>query len=552
MNHNIGQTLPDIASRYPDRAGLICKAQNGYDSWTFSDMDTTADWFAHRLSGLGVEKRDRVMLMVRPSLEFITITFALFKLGAVIILIDPGMGYKNLLKCIGQVKPAVFIGIPKAHFFKLIFPMPFKNVRTSVCIGPSFGLFGTSLRADMAKKSVSSVAPFPSATMSADDPAAILFTTGSTGPPKGVLYEHGVFQAQLQLIREYYMIGPDDIDQPAFPLFALFSTALGACSVLPDMDAAKPAQVNPARFVKTITDNRVTYSFGSPAIWNVVSRYCQANKITLSSLKKVLMAGAPVSGELLERTLAILSPGAEIHTPYGATESLPIASISAQEILAETWKMTRVGKGVCVGMPLPHIEIRIIKILDEPISKWDAGIQLPPHEIGEIAVKGPVVTSGYDNNDQENKLAKITDVNGFWHRMGDVGYFDDKGRLWFCGRKGHRVITKSGTMFTICCEALFNEHPDVYRSALVGIGPKKHKIPVILVELYSKNVDKKVLIADLERIAGESSLTSSIKHFLIHPGFPVDIRHNAKIFREQLAVFAEKKLLPIINIQVTS
>ena len=218
------------------------------------------------------------MLMVKPSLEFITLTFALFKIGAVIILIDPGMGYKNLLQCIGQVKPEVFIGIAKAHLFKLVFPGPFKSVRTSVCIGSSFGLFGHSLTGEKARKSQSYGTTFTTSEMQSTDLAAILFTTGSTGPPKGVRYEHGVFQAQLRLIREHYGIGPDDIDQPAFPLFALFSTGLGACSVLPEMDAAKPAQVDPAKFIKTIKENNVTYSFGSPAIWNVVSRYCQAHK----------------------------------------------------------------------------------------------------------------------------------------------------------------------------------------------------------------------------------------------------------------------------------
>ncbi len=552
MNHNIGQTLPDIAAQFPDRTGLICKSGGGYKSWTFREMDDTADWFANRLTSLGLRNGDRVMLMVKPSLEFITLTFALFKIGAVIILIDPGMGYKNLLKCIGQVKPAVFIGIPRAHLFKRIFPKPFKSVELSVCIGPSFGLFGTSLRADMANRSSAYGTPFPSAEMSAADLAAILFTTGSTGPPKGVRYEHGVFQAQLKLIKEYYGIGPQDTDQPAFPLFTLFSTALGACSVIPEMNPAKPAQVDPARFIKTITDNQVTYSFGSPAIWNVVSRYCQQNHITLPSLKKILMAGAPVPGELLERTLAVLSPDAEIHTPYGATESLPIASITATEILSETWQRTRKGEGVCVGKPLPHITIRIIRISDDPINIWDEDLLQADNTIGEIIVKGSVVTQAYDNNDQGNKLAKIVDNGGFWHRMGDVGYFDEKGRLWFCGRKGHRVITGAGIMYTVCCEALFNEHPAVFRSALVGVGPAGNKTPVMLVELHNKNADQKSLLADLEKIAEEHLLTSGIKHFLIHPDFPVDIRHNAKIFREKLASYAEEKLQSTMRSQVES
>ena len=541
MNHNIAETLPNIAEKYPDRDGLICKTGKGYRAWTFREMDSMANWFAQSLSDLGIAQGDRVILMVKPSVEFITLTFALFKIGAVIILIDPGMGYKNLLKCVGKVKPEVFIGILKANFFKLLFPGPFKTVRTSVCIGPSFGFVRHTLSADAAAISKSYGNQFAAVQLQPDDPAAILFTTGSTGPPKGVRYEHGVFQAQLRLIKDYYQIGPDDIDQPAFPLFALFSTALGACSVIPEMNPATPAQVDPVKFIRTIRDNNVTYSFGSPAIWNVVSNYCQKQKITLPSVKKILMAGAPVPGDLLQRTLSVLPDDAEIHTPYGATESLPIASITAKEILADTWAETKKGKGVCVGKVLPGIEIRIIKTSDEPIVQWNESLRLPLYKIGEIIVRGPVVTRTYDNNDNENRLAKIKDENGFWHRMGDLGYFDQKNRLWFCGRKGHRVITKSTTMYTVCCEAIFNEHPKVFRSALVGVGMKGRQTPVMIVELYNKTTGN-AIFSDLKGMALQNDLTSTIEHFLIHPGFPVDIRHNAKIFREKLSLWATDEI----------
>jgi acyl-coenzyme A synthetase/AMP-(fatty) acid ligase len=534
--------LPNIARLYPDRSGLVSRIGNSYQAWTFREMDNLANWYARLLSESGVNKGDRAILMVRPSVEFITLTFALFKIGAVIILIDPGMGYKNLLKSVGRVKPDIFIGIPKANLFRILFPKPFQTVRASFCVGPSFGIFGKDISAKTAIKSEMYGTHFDTALMRSDDLAAILFTTGSTGPPKGVRYEHSVFQAQLKLIREYYRIGPDDIDQPAFPLFALFSTALGACSVIPEMNPAKPAKVDPGKFVRTIQDNNVTYSFGSPAIWNVVSTYCQKEGITLESIKKILMAGAPVPGGLLQRTQAILNVNAEIHTPYGATESLPIASATGKEILTETWEQTCKGKGVCVGRSLPDIEIRIIEISDNPIEVFNDSLVVPPNQIGEIIVKGPVVTRAYDNNDTENTLAKIKDGNTFWHRMGDLGYIDDLGRLWFCGRKGHRVITESGPMYTICCEAIFNEHPKVFRSALVGVGSPGRQQPVIIAELHEKSANQEKLKDELLRLAQQNDLTKSIDLFLVHPGFPVDIRHNAKIFREKLSLWAADEL----------
>jgi acyl-coenzyme A synthetase/AMP-(fatty) acid ligase len=404
-------------------------------------------------------------------------------------------------------------------------------------VGRTLGIFGHSL----AGISSQLEPDFDVFTAGKDDLAAIIFTTGSTGPPKGVQYSHGVFHAQLQLIRSYYKIGPGDIDQPAFPLFALFSTALGAKAVLPEMNPAKPAQVEPWKFVRSLLDHGVTYSFGSPAIWNVVSRYCLQNKIVLP-LTKILMAGAPVSGELIDRVLKIMAPGGEVHTPYGATESLPIASMTGTEIVAETWPLTQLGKGSCVGRPLPGITIEIMRSVDRPVAVYGAVEILPPWQIGEIIVKGPVVTRAYDHNPLENKNAKMADGDSFWHRLGDLGYFDDKGRLWFCGRKAHRVHTSHGPLDTIPCEAIFNVHEEVARTALVGIGPIGKQTPVLCVECSSGRCDKKKLALELRSLGKQNPMTREIDEILFHPAFPVDIRHNAKIFREKLAVWAAGKL----------
>ncbi|MBU0484690.1 MAG: AMP-binding protein [Proteobacteria bacterium] len=539
-NYNIAQALSEVAIKTPERTALLCPTAGRYQGWTFAEIERHVSAYAHGLTRVGVVRGDRVILMVRPSLEFICLTFALFRIGAPVILIDPGMGYKNLLRCIGSVQPDVFIGIPAAHLFRNIFPAPFKTIRIKIMVGTGFGLFGISLRkiADFTRGS------FLTVDTAKDDLAAIIFTTGSTGPPKGVQYGHGIFQAQLRLIKDYYGIKPEDVDQPAFPLFALFTVAMGACAVIPDMNPAHPAKVDPAKFVSSIQDYQVTYSFGSPAIWNVISRYCLARKIKLPSLKKILMAGAPVSGELIARVKGILSADAEIHTPYGATESLPIASLTGTEILAETWNLTRTGHGTCVGRPLPGMEIRIITAVDGPISQWSEVRELAGGEIGEIVVKGDVVTRAYDHNDKENLLAKIIDGDEFWHRIGDVGYLDDNGRLWFCGRKGHRVKTRDKVMDTIPCEAIFNEHPQVYRSALVGVkdAGNKFEIPVIIFEPYHRVSHPDQLLTELAALAQGNVLTSSIKHFLMNPAFPVDIRHNAKIFREKLAVWAAKRI----------
>ncbi|MCB2183165.1 MAG: AMP-binding protein [Desulfobulbaceae bacterium] len=535
-SYNIAKTLASAAAHFPDRVALIAPSKKGGEQWSFGELSEKSRRYANALVAGGVRQGDRVILMVRPSLDFVSLTFALFQMGAVVILIDPGMGYKNLLRCIASVKPQVFIGIPKAYVFRNIFRKPFKSIKLSFCVSSVSLPFVRSIKRLAARADDD----FSMVNSGRDELAAVIFTTGSTGPPKGVQYTHGIFYAQLQHIRNYYRITAYDRDQPAFPLFALFSTALGACAVIPDMDPTRPAQVDPEKFIASIQAHHVTYSFGSPAIWNVVSRYCLKENIRLG-VNKVLMAGAPVSGELIERVKKIMAPDGEVFTPYGATESLPIASITGSEVVSETWDLTRKGAGTCVGRPLPGIIIKIIKSVEGPVQHIGDAFFLGANEIGEIIVTGDVVTRAYDNNETENRLAKIGDGEKFWHRMGDMGYFDEQGRLWFCGRKAHRVITEQEILYTICCEAIFNEHPKVFRSALVGVGPAGRQEPVLIVEPYDSIEDEKIFFKELAELAQANPLTKKITKFLIHPSFPVDIRHNAKIFREKLAVWATEQ-----------
>jgi acyl-CoA synthetase (AMP-forming)/AMP-acid ligase II len=253
-----------------------------------------------------------------------------------------------------------------------------------------------------------------------------------------------------------------------------------------------------------------------------------------------------VQARTIELFQPLLPEGADIHTPYGATEAVPIASICGAEILSETRQLTDKGYGICIGRPINDIPIRIITIRDDPIPSWKDEWVVPQGEIGEIAVRGELVSRSYFENPLADSLAKIPDGSGFWHRMGDLGWMDKKGRIWFCGRKSHRVITMSGTLYTIPCESIFNTHPLVYRSALVGIGPPNHQTPAICIELKKtkKRINRKTVKEELLDLASQNDLTRDIKIVLFHDSFPVDIRHNAKIFREKLTVWAARQVKP--------
>jgi acyl-coenzyme A synthetase/AMP-(fatty) acid ligase len=374
-----------------------------------------------------------------------------------------------------------------------------------------------------------------------DETAAILFTSGSTGIAKGVVYTHAIFAAQVEYLKTLYGIETGEVDLSTFPLFALFAPALGMTAVIPEMNPTKPALVDPRKIIKTIEHFGVTNLFGSPALINRVGRYGAEKQVKLPTLRRVISAGAPVPAKVIERFAKMLAPGVQVFTPYGATESLPVANVGSDVILGETRHLTDQGKGVCVGHPVPGMEVRVIPIIDQPITLFEQSTCLPVGQIGEIAVCGPVVTAEYFGRPQATEIAKMHDAQGrLWHRMGDVGYFDAHGRIWFCGRKSHRVETNDGTLFTDQVEPVFNAVPGVFRTALVGRNRPSGVQPVLCVELEDAAGPADRPWTEIEhdlRKAGEAhEHTRSINVFLEYPrGFPVDVRHNSKIFREKLA-----------------
>ncbi|MFO0898892.1 MAG: fatty acid CoA ligase family protein [Pirellulales bacterium] len=546
---NVTARLARMARERSDQLAIAAPQRRRsakYHTLSFAELEADVAHVAAGLLTLGFEPGQRVALLVRPGREFILLVFALLRAGIVPILIDPGMGKRHLVRCLEEAEPRGFIGIPLAQAIRWFLKRRFPRSTLHVTVGGP-ALFGGYTLDQVRKRGAAAAVTLPDT--QADDPAAVIFTTGSTGPPKGVLYTHQVFDSQVEQIQRQYGIQPGEIDLPGFPLFGLFNAAMGVSTIVPDMDPTRPAQVDPRKIVRAVGQWQVTQAFGSPAMWNRVGRWCEEQGARLPTVRRVLSAGAAVPAHVLRRMLACIHPEGQMHTPYGATEALPVATISAAEVLEETQAKTDRGAGVCVGRRFPQVEWRVIEIDDGPLPEIEQTREVQRGVVGELIVRGPAVTRAYVTRREANATAKIGDGDAVWHRMGDVGCLDERDRFWYCGRKAQRVETSGGRMFTEPCEAIINTHPAVYRSALVGIGEPGRQEPAIVAEplpaAWPKSASaREKLLAELQTLASAYDATAAIERFLLHHSLPVDIRHNSKIFREQVAEWAARQFEP--------
>ncbi|HHH28694.1 MAG TPA: peptide synthase [Polyangiaceae bacterium] len=516
---------------FPDGRGARGRVR--YTHYTYRQLDEASDNIAKGLASIGLAPQTRTALMVRPSLELFSLVFGLFKAGLAPVMIDPGIGLSNMKSCLRRARPQAFIGIPAAQVARTVLRWSPDTIKTVVTVG-SRGPFGGHTLSEIERRGARESGPAMVDTKPADL-AAILFTSGSTGPPKGAVYSHGNFMAQVDAIGRMYSIQPGEIDLPTFPLFALFDPALGMTTVIPDMDPTKPAKADPAKIAGAIEDFGVTNMFGSPALLNALGRFGERTKTRLPSLRRVISAGAPVPSHVLRRIRGMMPDDGQVVTPYGATECLPVASIESREVLGETETLTAMGRGVCVGTPVPEADVLIVEISDQAITDIEDAVPAEPGEVGEITVRGPQASLRYWDDPYATSLAKIQDGEQTRHRMGDLGYLDEAGRLWFCGRKSQRVQVGSKIYFTAQVEGIFNSHPNVSRSALVTVAGG----PLVCLEL-EPGCDAPPT-SELLALAEAHEAARGIRRFEVHPGFPVDIRHNAKIKREQLGRWAASR-----------
>lgn len=547
---NLYELMRAQANRYPGRLAFALARRRSrhsgryaYETRTYAQLLTEVDDMAVNLYEAGVRPGHKTLILMRPDLALPVTAFALFKLGAVPVFINPAMGLSQLLDCIRKLRPQTVIASPAVHALRHLLRLLMGGGKLFIS-SSDVALPAQGRQAKQSRKPVPGEEVSPT---QGTDLAAIFFTSGSTGPAKGVEATHGTLGAQIAHFRSMSHSNGEHVELAAFPVALLLSPCLGQTSVIPDMGSLHPHRCNPANIIQAIEDFGVTSGFASPIVWERISRYCVTHNKQLPSIKRAFSGGAPIPYKMLDR-LGYVMPNCMMHTPYGTTEVTPIATIDAREIEQETALLSRDGRGVCVGRVVPGLSVKIIELTDTQLNNWGQTRELQTGEIGEIVVRGPLVSPRYHEDAANTARNKIAADAGdtrhpFWHRTGDAGYFDKQGRLWLCGRIRHMVEISGKRYFSVPVEEVLNAEAEIWRSALVGVQVKGVSALAVVIEFYPEykhQISQTRLKAYKTRL---HDLGFPVAYLLPYPRpFPVDKVHNAKIERPVLAKWAQSQL----------
>ena len=548
--------LPDrileIARREPDRVAVVHVGRPWFGKQrqkvtTFAQLSHRAEATAVGLREIGIREGTLCSFMVPPGEDAMVLALALWRVGAVMVGIEPhSHGMKTVARCLAKVGPEVFFGTPEAHVGRRVFGWGRDTVKTNIVVGgkiPGMRSLKSLERPWLADPQPPAVAP--------EDPAVVAFTTGSTGNPKPTVMTHRNLTTMIRGVGAQWGLDRADevVDMPTFPIFWIIGLSQAGTVVIPPMNFATkgPGHADPAMLARVITDYGVRSMFGSPALLANLARHCDEQGLKLPTLERIVAGGAEIYGPLYAAVKKVLVDG-EMYSNYGATEALPIAEIAGATVLGETWARTEAGEGLCVGDPLDGVEVRIVGISDEPIESMDDAEVMSTGAIGEVVARSPHISERYWELPEEMAKNKIAEADTLWHRLGDTGWLDDQGRLWVCGRVSHRVVTSERTHFALCCEPVFNTHPDVVRTALVGprLAGGATATAVMCVELKPEARDRSAQVArELQALADGHDATKGIDRFAFIDRLPVDKRHNAKIDRPALAKRVAAGELPL-------
>lgn len=502
---------------------------------SFGELGARVDGMARGLWARGVRPGQRVALLVPPGIDLTTVVYAVWRLGAVVVVADAGLGLRRLAGALRGAAPAHVVGGRRGLLLANAGRVPGRRVRLEPADVPGLSASGTGV-------------VLPDADPDPDADGAVLFTSGATGPPKGVVYTRRRLGAQVALLRDTFDLHAGERFVAAFAPFALYGPALGLTSAVPDMDPMAPDTLTASALADAVAAVDATCLFASPAaLRNVVAtadRLSPEQGAALRRPRLVLSAGAPVPLELLRRVKELL-PAAATHTPYGMTEVLPVATTDpTAEADADGPEVAHHdGGGVCVGPPVPGVEVAVAPLDGHGRSAED--LTGRPGVLGEITVRGPHVKERYD---RLWGAQRASERPAGWHRTGDVGHVDERGRLWVQGRLAHVVSTADGPVPPYAVEHRVEALGEVSRAAVVGVGPPGTQQVVVVV--VPRHAGSRQRVSRRLPVLTPSGLTEAVRDaagvhvaaVLQRPWLPVDIRHAAKVDRGALAVWATRHL----------
>lgn len=534
--------LPGILSTWPLSKLVSADPDSlNYETLSFKELRARILQYQRGLLALGISPGKRIIMLVSPGHDFLAFSFAIMACGAVPVFIDPGIGLEKLSDCIKDSAASGCVVSAKAQILMLLKRDLFKNMqivvnasRLPIGFGTNLDFFSSFSAAE------TSIKPF-----SAQATALVAFTSGATGTPKGVVFSNSNLSAQMKIFKYIFGLKAGSRDLPLLPIFSLYGASSGVTSIFYPSNPGRPLDFDASHLCKVINNLSVETSFGSPTLWSKIATYAAGQAITFPSIKKVFMAGTSVSAKVREQVAAVCK-NADLFTPYGATEALPVTLSPVDLLPKQPESANNMMVGIPVGEAVPNLQYKIISIVDGQIKNINEVEEVGFGEIGELIVSGPNISSQYLNRVDADQLYKITDGNSVWHRIGDACYMGKDANLYYCGRVAHRVITtdstgKKNTLYSEAVEVVFNANPKVKRSALISID---HGIgAAVAIEPYPSFFPDSPgsyssFIAELRALAETTSYTGEITEYFFFHDFPVDARHNAKIFRDQLGALA--------------
>lgn len=511
---NIAHLLNQRMAKDENAVAIIDNSGGKSRRFTFAQIDLASSRIAMQFFAAGLHPGDAIVLMHPVSAELYIFFIAILRSGLVAMFIDPSAGREHLEQCCAIHPPRAFLGSARAHLLRLRSPA---LRRISLKFSTDLRVFG-SRRLDYRQ-------PTPTRNRiedrSAESPAIIRFTSGSTGKPKATMRSHGFLLAQQRVLEKSFTLTAGELDLVTMPMFVLSNLAAGVTSLIPAGDLKKPGSIPPPSVLRQIQQHQPDRIGASPAFLENLADYCADHSLTIDCLKKIFTGGAPVFPRLLAK-LGSVAPSADILSVYGSTEAEPIAVLNHRDISPSDRERMATGSGLLAGFPDDAIRVRIL----QENSSLDGGrltaeefqaAQSPTGQPGQVVVAGPHVQPNY-LNDLAVPKTQLEVAGSLWHRTGDAGYLDERGRLWLLGRCCARINDRHGTIYPFQAECVAREDPKVRFAAL--LTHENHRVLALESmsgsEIATAEMKSKLKWACIEKV-------------LVLSFIPVDKRHNAKV-----------------------